>query len=259
MIQNEIILSLLPLIIINGIILISFIIFAFIYPKRPNDPEILKRMHRSFVGVFLREYWYWLTTPLTNIFRAVGLTPNYLTGISLIMAILSGYFFYKGNFALAGWILIICGTMDLLDGRLARLTNMETTEGAFFDSCADRYSDGIVILGIALHFKDNLFMLFVSIMTLIGSELISYAKARGEAIGITTNSGIMQRPERVVLISIVSVLHPFLMLILLGYNITTEYPMIVVMVLMSIMTNFTAISRIVIIFNKIRKTNQIPS
>ena len=114
---------------------------------------------------------------------------------------------------------------------------------------------GIVIMGIALHFNGDLFMLLVSLLTLVGSELISYAKARGEAIGITTNSGIMQRPERVALLSFVSVLHPLFMLILLKYNITTEYPIIVVMVLMSIMTNFTAINRIVTIFKKIRNSD----
>ncbi|MDY6933826.1 MAG: CDP-alcohol phosphatidyltransferase family protein [Spirochaetota bacterium] len=252
MINNEILISLLPLIIVNSSVIAALIIFAFLYPKRPNDPEVLGRMHKSFIGVFIREFWYWVVNPFISIFKALGLTPNMLTGISLVFALISGYFYYRGDFALAGWVLIICGTMDLLDGRLARVTQQVSREGAFYDSCIDRYSDGIVLIGIALYFRDDFCMLTVSLFALLGSELVSYAKARGEAIGVTTERGIMQRPERVASLSIVSVIYPFLKIVLSNYGIRAEYPMMIIIFLMAVLTNYTAIVRIVEIFKKIK-------
>lgn len=176
-----------------------------------------------------------------------------LTIISPFIAIITGYYYYKGDFGNAGWIFIGGGILDMLDGRLARVTNRITKEGAFLDSNLDRYSDGIIFGGIALYFRDNVFMLVISILTIIGIQITSYAKARGEINGITTKIGLMQRVERYVLLWIVSVFHPFIMLILNKYGITREYPVIIALILMAVLTNYTAIVRIIYIFRKIRK------
>ncbi len=256
MIENEIFRSLLPLLIANSLVILPLIPFAFIYRKRPRDPEILDRMHKTFLGIFVREYWYWLTSPFISFFQLIKLTPNKVTGISLVFALVAGYYFYKGNFALAAWMICISSTLDVLDGRLARATNRVTHEGAFFDSCVDRYADGFIFMGLALYFRNDFYMLLASLFALVGSEVISYARAKGEIIGVSTKRGLMQRAERIVLLSLVSVFHPFFMVILSKYGIKTEYPMIIVIILLAILTNYTAAVRIFALFNKIRSLDQ---
>ncbi|MDY6970404.1 MAG: CDP-alcohol phosphatidyltransferase family protein [Spirochaetota bacterium] len=252
MLESEILQSLLPLIMLNGIVILCLIVFAFLYPHRNRNPEILERMHKSFIGIFLREFWYWFTSPLISLFQILHLSPNMVTGISLILASFAGYYYYLGNFAIAGWMLIISATLDILDGRLARITDQVSQEGAFLDSCIDRYCDGIIFLGLALYFRGNLLVLTATIATLIGSEIVSYARAKGESVGINKHQGLMQRAERIVLLSVISVFHPFLMIILSKYGIRTNYPIIIIIILMAFLTNYTAIVRIVTIFKSIK-------
>ncbi|HQQ51062.1 MAG: CDP-alcohol phosphatidyltransferase family protein [Spirochaetes bacterium] len=251
--QNEIVQSLLPLIIINAITLLSCIIFIFIYPSRKKDPEIVNRMHETFLGLFFREYWYWLNKPFINFFIFFKIKPNVITALSLISAFVSAYYFYIGNFGLAGWILIISATLDIIDGRVARSTNTVTKSGAYWDSCADRYSEGVVLLGIALYYQNNFIACLATIATLIGSELVSYTKARGEAIGVTTTRGVMQRAERLFTLCIVSVLHPFFQVLFKNTNVNPEIVMISAMILMAVATNLTAITRLRTIFMEIKR------
>lgn len=260
----DIVYSLLPLIIVNSMVILAIIVFAFLYPKRKKSEDVLRRMHPTFVGVFLRELWYWLNQPLLSLFKFLKLTPNMVTGISLILGFISAYCYMVGNFALAGWILILSATLDILDGWLARQTGQESPEGAFFDSCVDRYSEGVVFLGITLFYaihghvkmfgvNATPFIVAISFIALIGSQIVSYAKARGEAVGSTTNAGLMQRPERVVLLSVVSVLYPFLQILLSHYGIKAHYPMILTLLLMAVLTNISAAVRIVVLFKEIRR------
>lgn len=253
MLENKIFISLLPLIIANGILVLSLVAFAFVYPHRKRTKEVTDKMHPSFIGVYLMEYWYWFTTPFMRLFMALGLTPNMLTGFSLIIALFSGYFYFEGNFALAGWILGFNGLFDTLDGRLARITNQVTKEGAFFDSCSDRYAEGIILMGIALYFRNNLLLLAAAILALVGSEIVSYAKARGESVGVSTKRGLMQRTERGFIIGLVSVFYPFLEIVLLRYHINPEVVWLVTLILMAVLTNYTAAVRIVVIFNDLRR------
>jgi len=248
--------ALLPLIIVNGAVIFLFIIFAFIYPKRERSTQVMDKMHTSFLGVRLREFWYWLINPPVKLCSSLKLTPNMLTGFSIILALASGYFYFKGDIALAGWFLIINGSFDMLDGELARTTNQITKAGAFFDSTLDRFSEGFVLLGIALFFRNNFVMLTATILTLLGSLLVSYAKARGEAVGATTKRGLMQRPERIALLASVSVLSPFFGLILQNFNIAPEMPLLVTMIIMAALTNYTAVVRTIILFNDLKKAEQ---
>ncbi|MDH7552637.1 MAG: CDP-alcohol phosphatidyltransferase family protein [Spirochaetota bacterium] len=252
--QNEIVRSLLPLIIINALALLSFIVFLFIYPKRPKDPEIVARMHETFMGLIFREFWYWVNQPFINFFIYFKIKPNTITAISLILAFVSAYFYYIGNFGLAGWILIVSATLDIIDGRVARTTNTVTKSGAYWDSCVDRYSEGVVFLGIALYYQNNFIALLATIVALIGSELVSYTKARGEAIGITTKRGVMQRAERLTILCVISVLHPFFQVLFKNSSVNPEIVMIGAMILMAVTTNLTAATRMRIIFREIKKT-----
>ncbi len=257
MIESEILRSLMPLIIVNGCVILSLIPFTIVYFRKERDQEVLARMHKTFLGVYVREFWYWLSSPAISLFKLSGLTPNMVTGISLVFAFISGYYYYNGNIGLAGWMLVISSTLDILDGKLARETGLVTREGEFFDSCVDRYADGVVFLGIALYFRNDLWMLFFSIFALVGSEVVSYARAKGEIIGVSTKKGLMQRAERNFLLCFVSLLHPLIMVVLSRYGITAAYPMIILMTVMAVLTNYTAAVRMHALFNEIKKLKMV--
>ena len=267
--ETSIYYSILPLIIALEVVVIFFAYFAITWGKRSKSQETLSRLHRSFVGIFFIEYWYWVTRPILNFFKLIKITPNGITAISIFLSFVTGSLYAVGFIALGGWLLIISGTLDMLDGALARETNQTTKSGAFFDSCGDRYSDAIVFIGIAIYFMSkNIsidaatftlttfdYIAIVTIMTiLLGTASMSYVKARGEAAGAATKRGLMQRTERILILSIASCLDPFLRIILKEYNLNPDIVLIVILIIMSILINISALVRMIDLFKIIKKS-----
>ena len=263
--------SILPLIIVSEIVILLFAYFAITWGKRSKSKEALSRLHESFVGIFFIEFWYWITRPLLNFFKLINITPNGITAISILLSFVTGSLYAVGFIALGGWLLVISGTLDMLDGALARETNQVTKAGAFFDSCGDRYSDAFVFIGIALYFlSKSIFMGaetftittfdyigIVTIMTiLLGTASMSYVKARGEAAGATTKRGLMQRTERVVMLVMYSVLDPFLRIILGEYDLNPDIVLIAILIIMSILINISALVRMIDLFNIIKRSEK---
>ncbi len=262
---DDIVTSLLPFIVLTGAWILSLIIFAFVYPKRERTPNVLEREHPSFLGSFLREWSVWILRPPLLAFKAIGLTPNMITAISLALGFVSAYYYFLGRFATAGWILVASGALDMIDGSLARMTNRVSKEGAFFDSCSDRYSESAILTGIALYFAplrtitvfgENtwLWLILLCILAMTGSQIVSYAKARGEAVGFSTNMGLMQRAERIAVLAIASAFYPFFRLLLVPRGIDEHWPILIALILLAVLTNYTAVTRIVIIFRAIRRS-----
>lgn len=88
-----------------------------------------------------------------------------------------------------------------------------------------------------------------------GSQIVSYAKARGEAVGFSTNMGLMQRAERIAVLAIASAFYPFFKIILTANGVNEHWPLIIALILMAVLTNYTAVTRIVIIFRAIRRSH----
>ncbi len=264
---RDIIISLLPVIILNGILLLSWIVFAFIYPHREKTEEILKRMHPSFFGLFIREWSYWILKPFLLALKALRLTPNMITGISLLFGFASGYNYFKGNFATAGWLLVASGAFDMLDGMLARMTHRVTREGAFFDSSCDRFDEAAVFIGIAMYFALNksivlfgeyswAYLLLITLVAMNASQIVSYVKARGESVGVTTTMGLMQRAERIGVLAFFSVFYPFFKLLLASWGFEEHIPLIFAVSVIAVFATETAITRMVILFNMIRNSHK---
>ncbi len=161
---------------------------------------------------------YHLFDPVVHIVKAVGLKPNHVTVVGLLLNIIAvlhllNYFewrdFYYGDNLLGfGIILGFAGLMDTMDGRLARLYGLKTKFGAFFDSVIDRYSEFIMFFGILMYFQqfNNYPGVVLSFFALIGSIMVSYNRSRAEALGIDCAVGFMQRPERIVFIGVWAIL-----------------------------------------------------
>lgn len=163
--------------------------------------------------------------------KAAGITPNALTFTGFLLTAVTALLLAGGYFRWGAIILLIASFFDMLDGSLARATAQSSTFGAFLDSTLDRYSESITFLALAVHYSGTpstrieLVLVFVIV---IGSLMVSYTRARAEALNIECKAGMLQRPERVVLL-IVGLLIGWLTPILW---------------LMAILTNVSAIQRI---------------
>lgn len=183
----------------------------------------------------LKNWYLKLITPVVNFFIAHKLNPNHFTTVGFILSLVTAYVFATGSIPLAGALVLLAGTFDIIDGRVARATNRVTKFGALYDSTLDRYSEVIVFFGIAYHFVDHGFLwrsVAVS-MALGGSLMVSYIRARAEGLNFECKVGIMQRPERIVLLGLGAIATFFY-----------EYALDVAIWLIAIFANFTAIQRL---------------
>ncbi len=142
----------------------------------------------------------------------IGLTPNKISTIGIILAILSALAYTQWQnhplyLLLATILLLLSGFCDALDGVIARLYQQTTTFGGFLDSLLDRYADAAVYMGIIL---SELCDARWGLIALIGSLLVSYSRARAEAADIKMESiGIAERAERIIILAIASIIATF--------------------------------------------------
>jgi CDP-diacylglycerol--glycerol-3-phosphate 3-phosphatidyltransferase len=156
------------------------------------------------------------TRAMTGLARS-RVTPNQLTASGILLCTLASvlvYFEYRNEilFFWVGAVVFVVGSiLDILDGALARLSGKGTTFGAFLDSTTDRVSEGVMLLAIALVFNrdGNEVALAFAFAAVAGSFLVSYTRARAEALGLKGDVGIGSRAERVVVITAGLVLAPW--------------------------------------------------
>ncbi len=157
---------------------------------------------------------YKIIDPLVKALIKIGLTPNMVTLIGLtlnigvaIIFIVGGEKGNRGDLQYIGWagaLVLFAGLFDMLDGQVARIGNMSSTYGALFDSVLDRYSESIMFLGICYYLVAHHYLMssIFAFIALIGSMMVSYTRARSEGLGVENKGGLMQRPERVILIGV---------------------------------------------------------
>lgn len=163
-------------------------------------PEIHGAKHNQILGPFWARYLVWLIGPLERLL--VGrVSPNVITAISLLLCAVSGVEAALGALGGAAWIYALAGILDVLDGRLARLTNQQTKSGALFDSVSDRWGELFVFGGYAWFLRDTPWLL--AVLGATGSSMmVSYTRARAEGLGVELSGGLMQRAERILLVTV---------------------------------------------------------
>ena len=141
--------------------------------------------------------------PIAGVLARTPITPNALTLIGAGLNALVAWIAASGNLALAGIVLLLSGLCDGLDGALARRTGTTSKFGAFLDSTLDRYSEGLILFGLLVYASDRGLLLEQRLVfvTLVGSLLISYTRARAEGLGIDCKVGLLTRLERFLIMS----------------------------------------------------------
>ncbi|MBI5478809.1 MAG: CDP-alcohol phosphatidyltransferase family protein [Deltaproteobacteria bacterium] len=194
--------------------------------------------------VFL-EYGYWMFTLPIAVCVRLGVTPNQITYATLVVTAVAALGFATGRFGFAGWALFLAFMMDAWDGIVARATNKVSTSGAFLDSTIDRYNDSVAYLGIMYYYRNDLLPLLLCAGAMVGSTVVSYARAKGAAVGHDPNVGHMQRHERAVWLGIGAVCSPILAAFVEPAAAHPQFHlMIVALLVVAATTNYTAVWRI---------------
>src|SRR5437588_8267634 len=164
----------------------------------------IQRRVKQFVTLIMR--------PLARL----GVTPNTLTVLGLLLSIATAGVIAQGFLVVGGLLVLFAGIFDMFYGAMARFLNTATTFGAFFDSTLDRYSESIILFGMLVYAlqrpdlhdifwpfaHEQLWMIAVIFIAVVGSLMVSYTKARAEGLGLECKTGLLARPERVVILAL---------------------------------------------------------
>jgi CDP-diacylglycerol--glycerol-3-phosphate 3-phosphatidyltransferase len=190
---------------------------------------MLSDIARKYSRVFLE--------PIARVFSQTSLSPNVVTIIGFVLMVGVAVVLARGHLILGGLLIIAAAIFDAVDGTLARMIGRTSRFGAFLDSTLDRFSEAIIYLGIFIHLSgqnQNLELILIY-ATVVGSLMVSYARARAEGIGLSLKDGLFTRFERVLLL-----------VIGLIFNLLTP-----ALWLLAIFTNLTAVQRMYLVWQMI--------
>jgi CDP-diacylglycerol--glycerol-3-phosphate 3-phosphatidyltransferase len=131
------------------------------------------------------------------------LTPNKISATGFVLNVVAAVLITQRLFFLAGIAFIVGSVMDMLDGRYSRMSGKGTPFGAFLDSTLDRIEEGVVLTAVAAYFaaRGDELATGATVLTVVGSYMVSYTRARAEALGVECKVGVATRPVRVVILS----------------------------------------------------------
>ena len=178
----------------------------------------------------------YVENPVVRLLRRLGLNPNLVTIVGLLISGVGAYFISAGLWWIGGLVVLFAGIFDLFDGALARATDSVSRFGALLDSTVDRLSEAVVMLGLLAYYlsRDDDVGSILVYAAIIGSIMVSYLRARSEGLGIDCRVGVMTRPERVAVVGIGLIVghwEPRVMLVILGA--------------IAVLTAFTSVHRLV--------------
>lgn len=156
------------------------------------------------IDLHVRHAILWLAALVARGLARSGVTPNQVTFLGLGLALAASIALCLGSPITAGLLFWAGGSLDMVDGILARLTGRESTFGAFLDSVLDRVGEGALLAAVAYHFaaEGRPEAVAAVVAALLGAMLTSYVRARAEALGLRCAAGLLARPGRVVLLVI---------------------------------------------------------
>lgn len=202
-------------------------------------------------------YHRWLVSPLSRTIVRAGIGPSEVSLAAVVTATAAGLAFIVEP-VIGGILYLLSGTLDTLDGAVARGRGGGTRAGAFLDSMLDRYAELVVLLGILGFYAraDRIAVLMLVLLFLagFGSWMVSYAQARAEGLGSSCTFGLFERPERVVVLSVAAIVSPLVdALVSLPGFLGPRPALGVGVVALAVGTNVTAFVRLARGFQKLRK------
>jgi CDP-diacylglycerol--glycerol-3-phosphate 3-phosphatidyltransferase len=199
--------------------------------------------------MFTARFQAWVRRQAQSLAAVLGrlpVTPNQVTVAGMLISFGAAGLIATNHLFWGGLVLAVGGTFDILDGALARVQRKTYPYGAFFDSSLDRYSEAAVYLGLAAYYlwqPGRSGLVLVTMLALIGSQLVSYVRARAQSLGFKCESGLLARPERVVAM-VAGLLFGGVVLVW-------------VVVALAVLTNVTALQRVWEVWRQARAQRQV--
>ncbi len=168
-----------------------------------------------------------------------GISPNIVTTLGLLVALVTAWVLSTGHFFLGGFLVLVSGAFDMLDGAVARISGKSTRFGAILDSTFDRLSEAALFLGLLAYYANQGSFQEVVLVgaALVGSMLTSYVRARAEGLGLKCEVGFFTRPERVILLAIGLIFNQ----------------MLVILWIIAVLSNLVAWQRLSYVWQQLRK------
>lgn len=198
----------------------------------------------ALLGPRVRTWYFTQLQPIEDFLAARRVAPTAITLTQALLSIPIAAAFAAGWLFTAGWLVLAVGSLDIIDGRLARRSGTASDRGAFLDSVFDRYADMLCFIGLAFYFRSTL-VLGLVLFALLGSAMVSYARARAESLGVDGRAGLFQRPERTVVLGFGTIFSSlFDHAIGRWLNLGVDGLLIATLLVLALMTNVSALQRI---------------
>jgi CDP-diacylglycerol--glycerol-3-phosphate 3-phosphatidyltransferase len=195
------------------------------------------------LGARLRGWYFSNLEPFEHAFVRWGIQPTTLSLSQLVMSVVVCLCYARGLIYTAGFLILFTGTLDILDGKVARRINGASASGAFRDSVIDRYAEYISYVGLIVFFGSG-WQVWAVLLAILGGMMVSYTRARGEGLGVSCEIGMLQRPERFVLLGFGSI---FSSILVHATGIEGHYLLSLVIAALALLANVTALQRILYI------------
>ena len=204
---------------------------------------------RSKLGVIL--------SPLARLIVSLGITANMVTMFGLLVNLVAAFCLATDRLVAAGLLILFGASFDMIDGAVARARTSTNSSGALLDSVIDRYSEAVIFLGALIYFHhlQNFIGVILVFAAVIGSILVSYVRAKAEGLQIECKVGLMQRPERIILLAlgvlVQGVIPDQYTFVQLNGIVLKGVILFGVFVILAVTAHITAIHRLVFSFHKL--------
>ena len=191
---------------------------------------------------------------VANKMVAIGITANMVTLFGFVVNLIAAFYLATGRLVTGGILILFGGSFDMIDGAVARAQRNPRASGALLDSVIDRYSEGFLLLGALIYFYslESLLGIVLAFSAWFGSILVSYVRARAEGLQVTCKVGLMQRPERIILLGAGTVLQGAL-LHKFPYLQSTGMILLCTLGILTLTSHITAIHRLIFSYQELSR------
>ncbi len=195
-------LSLASLVVVLALLFLSMVVYAARGRQKDADAQSKNAQFLGGLGDFVLHWFLWLVSPAATLSIRLGLGPDFYNFAGLAFGAAAGGAVAAGALGLGGWALALSGVCDIMDGRIARAQGITSRYGAFIDSLLDRFIELFFFVGFAFLARQTPHGAVAGTLAVGASVLVSYARAMGESLGVECTGGLMQRGERLALLSL---------------------------------------------------------
>jgi len=203
------------------------------------------------LGPNVRAWYFSNLIPFEDLCARLGVRAAALSYAQLVVSVVAGVAYAGGLIYTAGFLVLFAGTLDILDGKVARRTNGESRRGAFLDSVIDRYAEYIGFVGLILFFQSG-WEVWAVLLAILGGMMVSYTRARAEGLGVACEVGLLQRPERFVILGFGSI---FSSIAVHAFGGSAHHLLALTVALLAVLSNLTALQRAVYIFRQLNESH----